>query len=138
MELEQTDEITVRFPGGGGFVGELPSGAYNAVLLDIQHMTAEDKYRAGRTRDVLKWVFAIEGREDDGVLYWFTSTSMHEMSKLPGTLDALEIPRPTMADPTLGPRDVLVGKTCRIMVQNVASATVPGRTFPRITGVFVK
>jgi hypothetical protein len=108
----------VTFGGGGhqSFKGDLTDGLYPAVCVKIE--ACESTFE-GKTTPQYVFLFALEGATDRGELAWYTSRklSTHPKAKLPPTLDALKLGRPTPENPVL-PNPI--GAKARLLVKNVA------------------
>jgi hypothetical protein len=133
------DTYVATFAGDGpSFDGELADGLYDATVADLVKITGDNPFKKGEKRTQLRWDFTVDGREKDGRLGWFTSFSMHEKSKLPGTLAAVGRSLPTPENPGIGKKAELVGLKCRILVENVPGKKDTSKKFPRITKVLRK
>ena len=126
------------FKGNGPiFKGELEfNETYDATVASITKQVGPNKFKPGETREQIVWGLTIDGREEDGELAWYTSFSMHEKSKLPGTLTAIGRPHPTPENPGIGKKTELVGLKCRVFVEaSEKKSEKTGKPYPRITKV---
>lgn len=109
------------------FKGKVTDGEYYpGVVVGMKSVTSPNKFKPGEMREQCVWLLAIEGREDEGELAWYTSFSLHEKSKLPGTLAAFDKPAPQPGEPLR--KSVYLGAKCRMLLEYAE-----GKAFPSIT-----
>ena len=106
--VSQGSETTFR-----GTVSE--SEFYPCTLVDLKALELPDKYHPGKTRQVCCWLFAIDGRESEGVIARNTSFSLHEKSYFPTVFKGLGKTVPAPGEPIK--RSELVGSKCKILFE---------------------
>lgn len=127
-----TTTFTASFAGGGAhFDADLPDGLYTLTLVEAEQISQPNKFKPGTISQQVIWKFTVDGREGDGQLGYYTSKSMHEKSKLPGLLDALQVPAPTADNPNVDIQ-AIYGKKVKALVKNEAGKNDPSRRYPRI------
>lgn len=134
MPLPPVDEDVIgstQEPQGGDatFEGDLPDDIHALVCVNVKHKRTPNKFKQGELRDQAVFLLAAKGHEAQGELAWYTSFSLHEKSKLPGTYKAFGLPIPPAGTPIK--RSDFVGRSCRALTEMKPSKDGTKR-FPRI------
>jgi hypothetical protein len=96
----QPGVLTMNFGGGPSFdAGGFESSLYAVVAKETTIVTGPDQFNPGKTRTQVRVDFEVEGHAQRGLLSVYMTPSMHEKSKTPGYLAALNAPVPTPEDP---------------------------------------
>ena len=108
--VSQGSETTFK-----GTVSE--SEFYPCTLVDLKSLERPNKFKPGTTRQVCCWVFAIDGREAEGLIAKETSFSLSDRSSFPGMFRGLgkQVPGPGQDIK----KSELVGSKCKILFEVV-------------------
>jgi len=122
---------TAKASAGGDstFTGTQKNGVVPGVLVEMKHKTSANPFNNGEPRDQIVWLFAIKGREAEGLLAWYTSYSLHEKSKFPPTCEALGKPVPDDGEGIK--KSAFIGAECQLLIKNEA-AKGKTKTFPKV------
>lgn len=134
MPLPAHDEDVIGAttePQGGDatFEGDLPDDIHTLTCVGVKSKRTPNKFKPGEMRDQAVFLLQVKGHEGRGELAWYTSFSLHEKSKLPGTYKAFGLAVPVAGTPIK--RSEFIGRSCRALTEMKPSKDGTKR-FPRI------
>jgi len=126
----------LKTSGLATFEGDVNYGKIHpATLVDLVDVTGPDPFKNNEDgspliRPRLAWLFTLDGREKDGKVALYTSTSLHEKSHFPPTCVALGRPVPAKNEP-IRKSSYLGAKVGLLLEPKVRQNG--GKPFPKVT-----